>query len=232
MKNHPDWIVCDSNDQTVKCLRCEASESLKLPASATDFVEHMKLFEQKHLACPAFKHGDIIVPAKEKYPTMALRVVELHPDGRLTAAPEGGGFEMTFGPDGVKRYAFRVVSKEELLPVYRVGMFQLDDIWPDHSFEGYTSGRRWNGWACPVFEKDVAMLLVKALQKEHSKKEYARYNKETDTFEIWDEGEEEHVLYPPVEITVGEKKRKVYEIGTAFWTWSELEKEAADAHKS
>lgn len=39
----------------------------------------------------------------------------------------------------------------DLSPTYRKGRFRLGD--DPTVFEGYTDGRRWNGWACPFFSE-------------------------------------------------------------------------------
>lgn len=43
---------------------------------------------------------------------------------------------------------------------FRKSLFALDDWFG--SFEGWTTDQYWNGWACPYFERDVALHIVNA----------------------------------------------------------------------
>ena len=98
-----------------------------------------------------FSTNDIIVPSGFDYPNRAMRVISW--DGqRMTAYPEGGGMHYAFDKDAVIRHGFKVVKIDQIKPQWRKAMFQIED---GPEFEGYHFGKRWNGWACPMFTIEV-----------------------------------------------------------------------------
>src|SRR5205823_5399404 len=62
--------------------------------------------------------------------------------------------------------------------MYRRGKFTTDDT---VSFEGWTDGSLWNGWACPAFEKQEADRLAAHLR---SLGAIAEFDPAKDTFMV------------------------------------------------
>lgn len=89
--------------------------------------------------------------------------------------------------------------------------FVIDTL-PENSFEGFSRGDDWNGWACPYFSFEEAQKIVKA----HAP-DTARYEENNDQF-IFKVGDEEE-FYP----AVLEDGRKLYAIGNGSWIWEEAE---------
>lgn len=101
----------------------------------------------------------------------------------------------------------------------RKATFVIDSI-PDVTFEGYTDGDTWNGWACPYFEKSEAERVLEASQANH----YSwSYDSEQDAFIVRSEDDPEE--YEPE--VFGAVKRNVedngqvtvYGIGAYSWIW-------------
>jgi hypothetical protein len=91
-------------------------------------------------------------------------------------------------------------------------------------FEGWTSGQRWNGWECPYFEFDTAILMVDAWNNAPFDEEYqARYDEEQDAFCFCSDGLEEWDCFGAQTIEIADKTIKVYPIGAFCWIWSNEE---------
>ncbi|MNB76602.1 hypothetical protein D3C75_232710 [compost metagenome] len=107
----------------------------------------------------------------------------------------------------------------------------------EQSFEGYTSGETWNGWACPYFTKEAGIKLCEYTRS-------GRYDEVADWFVFAIEGQEDVVtdqvlldirnhpdvdliedyeVYKPEEINVNGESLKVYGIGYGWWIWDEVE---------
>jgi hypothetical protein len=109
--------------------------------------------------------------------------------------------------------------------ICRKSHFSLDD---SPSWEGYTFGQTWNGFACPYFEHKVAVEILKDTTKANNQPEWAEnkygwnYNPQTDTFTIIDPNDEgDHYKITGEDIAVDGKIVKVYGIGNFAWVWSE-----------
>lgn len=107
--------------------------------------------------------------------------------------------------------------------------FSLDPL-PEEQFDGYTDGRRWNGWACPYFNKAQADRLVHAWTKHGYQAEYdpqANTYKfgpldvleDVATVQLDDPEQAEH--YSAVLIA----ETSYYPIGAGAWIWDEVEEE-------
>ena len=92
-------------------------------------------------------------------------------------------------------------------------------------FAGYTTGRRWNGWACPCFTKAQAEQIVEAW---HAAGYAADYDAASDTFRFApldtqgasepDLGDEEAAeQFGAVEI----EGLTLYKVGTGAWVWED-----------
>lgn len=123
-----------------------------------------------------FKPRDIIIPAAYTYPEGALRVHADH-GAILEAFPEGGGPVYRFDAAARARYAFRVVSPWELETPWKLSRFDIDG---GPSFPGWHCGRRWNGWACPVFDRVTFEDILKWADMPYT------YDEKTDTFHVED----------------------------------------------
>lgn len=97
-------------------------------------------------------------------------------------------------------------------------------IWPDifiiedaegQSFEGFQDGSRWNGWACPMFEKEEAIRVLDSREDFHW-----RYDVRADAFYIW--LNEEDIDYPDEYIGFDRGDRHLYAIGAWAWPWQAL----------
>jgi hypothetical protein len=107
-----------------------------------------------------FRADDFIIPQDSIYPDGALRVKSFT-KGILRAFPDGGGPVYAFPKEALDKYKFRIVTKEERDAVpFTKGKFGLDEG-PD--YDGWSDGRRWNGWAMPYFEKEVVKQILKDL---------------------------------------------------------------------
>lgn len=98
--------------------------------------------------------------------------------------------------------------------------FSIDSL-GDRSFDGYTQGETWNGWACPYFTFEQAQQLVRAYEENGLE---ARYNEVSDafSFELDAGGDLKEVDTFPAEEING---RKFYPIGAFCWIWEEAAEE-------
>jgi hypothetical protein len=86
---------------------------------------------------------------------------------------------------------------------------------------GWTRGERWNGWACPRFEKTEALALI-AYQNTFEQQR-AWYDEATDTFFLSVEGDTDEWKGEPLETPEG--VITVYAIGAWAWIWDAAEPE-------
>jgi len=171
----------------------------------------------------SFQKGDVIIPEDKIYPEMALEVTEMLPNGEFRAVPVGGGFVLRFGPEKMAKYRFRRVPESEMHPSWRRGTFWMDAL-EGFEVEGWTTGELWNGWSTPVFEKREAEAVLQETAKMYKQiggKFKWGYSAKTDTFSHRSEHDEEPIKNQGDMIQTPEGLRKVYAIGTSFWTWSE-----------
>jgi hypothetical protein len=171
----------------------------------------------------SFQKGDVIIPEDSVYPERALEILEMLPEGEFRAVPIGGGFVLRFGPEQMAKYRFRKVQMEEMDPPWRRGTFWMDAL-GELELDGWTTGNEWNGWATPVFEKKAAEAILKEtakMYKEIGEKFKWSYSAKTDTFTHQSEHDEEPEKAKGAVIETAEGPKKVYGIGTGFWTWSE-----------
>ena len=107
----------------------------------------------------------------------------------------------------------------------RKAVFAIDSI-SGATFEGYTDGDSWNGWACPYFEKPEAEHVLKASEANNY---IWSYDSEQDAFIVRskdDPEEYEPEVFEAVQRNVeGGEEVKVYGIGAYSWIW-ELATEA------
>jgi len=144
----------------------------------------------------------ILIPSGGTYPADAIIRCD---DG--SCYPLGGGFTFRL----TEGHPYRPVTQEELnARHYRPALFSIDG---GTVYAGFTSGRRWNGWECPVFTKEVAEQIFKDAGLKFD------YLSEIDTFRMLDEwGDEED----PYQYAAGFDHAgvRVYSIMDG-WCWDE-----------
>lgn len=86
------------------------------------------------------------------------------------------------------------------------------DTFPDQSFEGYSNGEEWNGWACPYFTLEEGQKILRAHNSNGLK---GMFDKIADQFVF--ENVDENEFYP----AIIEDGVKLYPIGNGSWIWEE-----------
>ena len=91
-------------------------------------------------------------------------------------------------------------------------------------FQGYTNGKKWNGYACPYFTYDETVRLL-TFWGNQNKKYYNKwvYSGPKDIFYI-DDGcgnSDELDKIRSIIIQVGDEKIKTYNFGDHGWCWRE-----------
>ena len=106
-----------------------------------------------------FSKGDILISRDAHFPEGVVIVDGYDDAGQLLAHPLGGGFQLTYS--ATKQGDFRVADDgERERTLYRRARFSLMDS--EDSFEGWTNGECWNGWAEPLFEFTIIPQRNKA----------------------------------------------------------------------
>jgi hypothetical protein len=162
-----------------------------------------------------FSKGDILVPKERQFPEGAFVVDGYDERGRLVMHPLGGGLEAHV--DAVGASVFRVVTEDERVgTLFRSARFALADT--EAVFNGWTDGRKWNGWEMPRFERSEAQRVIKELKDGR-----ARFDAERDAFvTISQDGEEE--VWPAESVVISDgSKLTVYGVGAGAWIWDEVE---------
>ena len=97
-------------------------------------------------------------------------------------------------------------------------VFTIDGF--DYVYIGYTSGRRWNGWATPHFE------FAEALEIMHDYNECAetpmQYDKVYDQFYILDKESDEFEVWKGKDYNTTEGIKHLYGIGAYSWVWDDI----------
>ena len=100
----------------------------------------------------------------------------------------------------------------------RKNVFTFDDF--THSYIGYTSGDRWNGWATPYF------TLAEALEIMHGYNECAespmQYNYVYDQFYILDKDTAELEIWKGKDYHTDDGIKHLYGIGAYSWVWDDI----------
>jgi hypothetical protein len=104
---------------------------------------------------------------------------------------------------------------------FRKGVFAIEDWYGP--FEGWTADQHWNGWACPYFERDVALRMAAAWNEVTFEKDVfkAHYDEEHDQFCFYSESGENWECFGSQVIDVEGRPIIVYAIGTCDWIWEE-----------
>lgn len=87
------------------------------------------------------------------------------------------------------------------------------------AYIGYTSGKLWNGWATPYFEKEEAIRVAEGFNE---CAEYPmQYDEVYDQFYILDKETEELEKWKGEDIVTAEGTKHLYGIGAYSWVWDE-----------
>ena len=89
-------------------------------------------------------------------------------------------------------------------------------------FEGYTTSNKWNGWQCPLFNKENADKICKAYNNEFCQ---MRYDEENDCYVADYPVDEYTEKYEGRDYIVNGKVEHLYPIGSHEWCWAMAEQE-------
>ena len=98
---------------------------------------------------------------------------------------------------------------------YRPTTVQIDAF--DGVFDAYENGRRWNGWAMPLFNREQADRLCAAIAEAGGVD--VRFDAERDGYIDKQEGEEDVCYEAETVETDDGQSIKVYGIGAGSWCW-------------
>ncbi len=107
----------------------------------------------------------------------------------------------------------------------RRSRFVIYDVY-DEPMGGWTDGSKWNGWATPMFEHAAALKIVEMhnnlMPLDPADKGRAWYDAAGDQFcfVLASTGGEVESYSASVHVTDSEE-RKLYSIGSWYWTWEE-----------
>lgn len=88
------------------------------------------------------------------------------------------------------------------------------------AYIGYTSGRLWNGWATPYFEKEEA---IRVMEGNNETAQYPmQYDEIYDQFYILDTEDGELETWKGEDIHTEEGINHLYGIGAYCWVWDEV----------
>ena len=97
-------------------------------------------------------------------------------------------------------------------------VFTIDGF--DHVYIGYTSGRRWNGWATPHFEFAEALEVMEDYNEcaENS----MQYDEIYDQFYVLDKDSGELEIWKGECYKTDEGIKHLYGIGAYSWVWDDI----------
>jgi hypothetical protein len=87
------------------------------------------------------------------------------------------------------------------------------------TFEGYTSGEKWNGWECPYFAKSVAEQI---LELSRANGYSWVYQEKTDAFAVThpdDPSDYSPEVFKAAQISTDDGQVTVYPVGAYSWSW-------------
>ena len=99
--------------------------------------------------------------------------------------------------------------------------FWLDGL--DAEFEGYTFEDYWNGFACPNFEKDQVIRMMKVFNQKPEPEDFQYFEAwfEGDNFYVKDRTVDEVEVFEPEEIDTVDGLKTTYSVGSHAWCWLE-----------
>lgn len=100
----------------------------------------------------------------------------------------------------------------------RKAVFTIDCF--PKAYIGYTSGKLWNGWATPYFEKEEA---IRVMEGNNETAQYPmQYDEVYDQFYTLDTEDGELETWKGEYIITDEGVKKLYGIGAYCWIWDEV----------
>lgn len=145
-------------------------------------------------------------------PAAALRLID-RTDDHMVVAPYHGGFQMQI-PVAVFNKEYIQVDIKDLYR-FRKGRFSVEG---GEAFDGFTDGRVWNGWACPLTIEAIAEKLLQSC----CDGETLTYSREGKVFCVTDSCyPDEPYRLVPSEIEIDGQKCEVYDLGELGWCFTE-----------
>jgi hypothetical protein len=103
----------------------------------------------------------------------------------------------------------------------RKARFYLEGF--EGTYEGYTFGQRWNGWAVPYFTKEVGQSIMDEMNTDEGNT--AVYDEERDMFVVSNGYDDTTEEFPGMDIAGDGEILRLYPIGASSWVWDEAEVE-------
>jgi hypothetical protein len=94
-------------------------------------------------------------------------------------------------------------------------IFTIDGFVP--AYIGYTSGRLWNGWATPFFEKNEALRVMHDYNKDTGNP--MQYDEATDSFRVAETEYTDEEVWTGKNINTDDGVKHLYGIGAYCWVW-------------
>ena len=98
-------------------------------------------------------------------------------------------------------------------------VFTIDGI--ADAYIGYTKGDHWNGWACPYFEVNEAMLIMQQYN-ESDPDSVMLYSESSDTFMLYDRDNKELTEWKGGNHQTTDGIKHLYGIGAGYWIWDDM----------
>ena len=86
----------------------------------------------------------------------------------------------------------------------------------DENFTAFDSGKKWNGWECPLFTKEIGLKICEAMQHTNTK---LSYSAEKDCFVANYTDDDITSEYEGSDYVVDDELVRLYPIGSAEWVW-------------
>lgn len=91
-------------------------------------------------------------------------------------------------------------------------------------YKGYDNGNRWNGWACPLFEKSIAHKICRAATDNETV--VIKYDGKEDCFIIKSlDNSFEDECYKGKDYEINGENKHLYSIGSGLWCWDSYTRE-------
>lgn len=87
------------------------------------------------------------------------------------------------------------------------------------AYLGYTANERWNGWACPYFEVNEALEILKAFNECAESPMY--YDEVNDTFRVNGTEDTDAEVWKGRNYTTTDGIKHLYAIGNGAWVWDD-----------
>lgn len=131
---------------------------------------------------------------------------------------------LAYGADSYRKLTEQEVAEEQLEKRSKI-VGKSTSLTMDSGygcFEGYTTSNRWNGWQCPLFNKENADKICKVYNNEFCQ---MRYDEENDCYIADYPVDEYSEKYEGRDYVVNGKVERLYPIGSHEWCWSMAEQE-------